>query len=109
MLFQDIIGTPGMLDHTQIKPQDQTVAFMDILLHAKSKLSTSNGFGDIKIVQSDWFRAFSITTKELGFSQPYGFHRFPKETVVYHLKPKNHTDRQNVFSKSVLLIYFRAI
>ena len=41
-----------MPDHTQIKPQGQTVAFMDILLHAKSKLSTSNDFGDIKIVHN---------------------------------------------------------
>ena len=45
-------GHAGMPDHTQIKPQGQTVAFMDILLHAKSKLSTSNDFGDIKIVHN---------------------------------------------------------
>ena len=41
-------------------------------------------------MQSDWYTAFSITTQELDFSQPYGFHRFPKATMVYHLKPKNH-------------------
>ena len=43
-------------------------------------------------MQSDWSIAFSITTQELGFSQPGGFHRFPKATMVYHLKPKNHID-----------------
>ena len=44
---------------------------MDILLHAKWKLSTSNGFSDIKILkfmQSDWSRSFLITTQELDFS-----------------------------------------
>ena len=63
MLFQDIIGMPGMLDHTQIKPQDQTVAFMDILLHAKSKLSTSNGFGDIKICNLIGLEHFQLQLK----------------------------------------------
>ena len=54
---------PGMLDHTQIKPQDQTVAFMDILLHAKSKLSTSNGFGDIKICNLIGLEHFQLQLK----------------------------------------------
>ena len=49
---------PDILDHTQEKlhdqtvasmDHDQTVASMDILLHAKSKLSASNSFWDIKI------------------------------------------------------------
>ena len=35
---------PGMPEHTQEKLHAQTVAFMDILLHTKSKLSTSNSF-----------------------------------------------------------------
>ena len=80
---------------------------MDILLHAKSKLSIPNDFQDIKILkimQSDWFRVFSVTTQELDFSQPCGFYRFSK--VVYHLKPKNHIDGTNRSSKSALLIFF---
>ena len=35
---------PGMRDHTTEKRQDQIAASMDILLLAKSKLSTSNSF-----------------------------------------------------------------
>ena len=31
-------------DHNQENLHDQIAAFMDILLHAKSKLSTSNSF-----------------------------------------------------------------
>ena len=96
-----------MSDHTQEKLHDQISASMDILLHAKSKLSTSNSFWDIKIlkiIQSDWSRVFSITTQELDFSQPCRFYRFLK--VVYHLKPKNHIDGPNVSSKYVLLIFF---
>ena len=38
-----------MSDHTQEKLHDKIAASMDILLHAKSKLSTSNSFWDIKI------------------------------------------------------------
>ena len=38
-------------------------------------------------MQSDWLRKFSITTQKLDFSQPCGFHRFPKETMAHHLKP----------------------
>ena len=40
---------PGMPDHTQEKPHDQIAASIDILVHAKSKLSASNSFWDIKI------------------------------------------------------------
>ena len=79
----------GMPDHTQEKLHDQTAASMDILLHAKSKLSISNSFWDIKIwknMQSDLSRAFSIVTQALDFSQPCGFYRF--SNVVIHLKPK---------------------
>ena len=97
----------GMPYHIQEKLHDQIAASMDILLHAKSKLSTSNSFWDIKIlkiIQSDWSRVFSITTQELDFSQPCGFYRFSK--VVYHLKPKNHIDGTNRSSKSALLIFF---
>ena len=77
----------GMPDHTQEKPHDQITASMDILLHAKSKLSASNSFWDIKIlkiIQSDWSRLFSITTQELDFSQSFPFYRFSK--MVYYLK-----------------------
>ena len=35
---------PGIPDHNQEKIHDQIAASMDILLHSKSKLSTSNGF-----------------------------------------------------------------
>ena len=35
---------PDMPDHTQEKLHDQPVASMDILSHAKSKLSVSNSF-----------------------------------------------------------------
>ena len=59
-------------------------------------------------MQSDWSRVFSITTQELVFSHPCGFYRFSK--VVYHLKPKNNTDRTNLSSNSVLPgFFFRAI
>ena len=34
----------GMSDHTEEKLHDQAVASMDILLHAKTKLSISNSF-----------------------------------------------------------------
>ena len=40
---------PDMPDHTQEKIHDQIATSMDILLHAKSKLSTTNSFWDIKI------------------------------------------------------------
>ena len=56
---------PGMPDHTQEKFHDQIVASMDILWHAKSKISTSDSFWDIKIkkiIQFDWSRIFSVTT-----------------------------------------------
>ena len=55
-------------------------------------------------MQSDWWRAFSITTQELDFLQPCGFYGFSK--VLYHLKPKDQIDGPNLFSKSVLLIFF---
>ena len=35
---------PGMTDRNQDKLHDQIAASMDILLHAESKLSTSNSF-----------------------------------------------------------------
>ena len=41
---------PDMSDYTQEKLHDQTADSMDILLHANSKLSTSNKFWDIKIM-----------------------------------------------------------
>ena len=62
---------PDMPDHTQEKLHDQIAVSMDILLHAKSKLSSSNNFWGIKIlkiVQPDWSRVYSITTQELDFS-----------------------------------------
>ena len=95
----------GMSDHTEEELHDQALASMDILLHAKSKLSISNSFWDNKIfkkMQSGWSRAFLFTTQELDFSQPCGFHRFQKTTMVHHLKPKSHTDRPIFFSKSEL-------
>ena len=104
------MGMPDMHDHTQEKIQDKTAASIDILLHAKSKLSTSNSFRDIKtlkIIQSDRSRAFSVTTQELDFSQLCGFYRYSK--VVYHLKPKNYINGPNLFSKSVLPIFFRVL
>ena len=60
-------------------------------------------------MQPDQSRAFLIATQELDFSQPCGFHRFPEATMVYHLKQKNHIDGPIFFSKSVMLIYFRAL
>ena len=58
-------------------------------------------------MQSDWSRVYSIITQELDFSQPCGFYRFPK--VMHHLKQKNYIDGTNLFSKSVLPIFFRAL
>ena len=98
---------PGMPDHTQEKLHDQIAATMNISLHVKGKLSTSDSFWDIKILkimQSDRSRVFLITTPELDFSQPCGFYRFSK--VVYHLKPKYHIDGTNISSKSVLPNFF---
>ena len=40
---------PGMPEHTQEKLHDQITAFMDILLHAKSKVSTSIVFEILKL------------------------------------------------------------
>ena len=40
---------------------------------------------------------------ELDFSHPYGFHRFPKATKMYHLNQNNHTDEPIFFSKSAPL------
>ena len=76
-------------DHPQEKHHDQTVALIDTLLHAKSKLSTSIIFEILKLCS---LIAFSIITQELDFSQPCRFHRFSEATMVYHLKPKNHID-----------------
>ena len=72
------MGMPDIPDHTQEKLHDQIAVSMDILLYAKSKLSTSNSFWDIKIkiIQSDWSRVFSVTIQELDFSQPCRFYRF---------------------------------
>ena len=39
----------GMPDQTQEKLHDRIETSMDILLHTKSKLSTSNNFREIKI------------------------------------------------------------
>ena len=50
-------------------------------------------------MQSDWSRAFSITTQELDFLQPYGFHRL--STVVYHLKPKTSTLMDQFFFQNL--------
>ena len=41
---------PDMPEHTQEKVYDQTVASMNILLHAKSKLSTSNSLWESILV-----------------------------------------------------------
>ena len=65
---------PDIPEHTQEKVHDPIAASMDILLHAKSKLSTSKSFWDIKIlkfIQSEWPRVFSITTQELDFLQQF--------------------------------------
>ena len=40
---------PGMADHTQEKLHDQITTSMDILLHAKSKLSPSIVFEILKL------------------------------------------------------------
>ena len=58
---------PSMHDHNQEKLHDQIADSMDILLHAKSKISTSNSFRNIKILeimQSDWSRVFLFRTQE---------------------------------------------
>ena len=57
-------------------------------------------------MQSDWSRVFSITTQELDFSQPCGFYRFSK--VVYHLKRKNHIDRQIVLQNLHCQFFFQS-
>ena len=59
-------------------------------------------------MQSDWSRAFSIATQELDFSQPSSFHRFPKATMVYHLKLKNHIDGAIFFFKISIANLFQS-
>ena len=54
-------------------------------------------------MQSDWSRAFLITTQELDFSEPCGFYRFSK--VVYHLKSKN-TLMDQIFSFKICIANF---
>ena len=44
LLFSNTMGMPGIPDHTKEKIPYKTAASMNILLHAKWKLSTSNGF-----------------------------------------------------------------
>ena len=61
----------GRPEHTQEKLHDEIAAFVDIFLHGKKQLSPSNSVWDIKIykvMQSDWSKAFLITTEELDFS-----------------------------------------
>ena len=59
-------------------------------------------------MQSHWSRVFSITmSSRTRFFTAMSFYRFSK--VVYHLKPKNHIDGPNLLSKSVLLIFLRAL
>ena len=86
-LFKGTMGMSVMPDHTQGKLHDQTATSIDILLHAKSKLSTLNTFWgrkNWKNMQFDWSRLFSTTTQNPDFFQPCGFYRFQK--MVYHLK-----------------------
>ena len=42
--FRALWACQGMPDHTQEKIHDQTVASMDILLHAKNKIYISTSF-----------------------------------------------------------------
>ena len=65
---------------------------MDMYLHAKNQLYTSNSFRDVKclkILQSDWSRAFLHLTQEPDFSQKYGFNRIIKVFTVHDLYSKN--------------------
>ena len=55
-------------------------------------------------MQSDWSRAFLITTQELDFSEPCGFYRFSK--VVYHLKSKKYIDGPNLFFQNLYCQFF---
>ena len=47
---------------------------------------------------------FELQLKNLIF-QPCNFHRFPKATMMYHLKPKNHIDEpfffQNLYCRFI--------
>ena len=47
--FGEHLACPGMPDQTQQILHDLTKAFMDVWLHAKNELYTSNSFWDIKV------------------------------------------------------------
>ena len=76
---------PSMSEHTQEKSHDQTAALMDTLLHAKSKISTSNSFWDIKIykiMQSDCLEYFQLQLKNYIFHSHVVFEDSQRRCII---------------------------
>ena len=81
-----------MPDYADLKSHNQFVALTDMYLHAKNQLCNSNSYSSLKILQSDWPRAFLYLTPEPDFSQTCGFNRIIKSThrwTIFLQNPKN--------------------
>ena len=63
-----------------------------------------------KTLQTDWPNTFLPTTWEAGFEEMFLVESQRQLTMVHHLTLKKaHIDGSIFFSKSILLIYFRAL
>ena len=71
-----------MPDNTHLNLNDKVITLKDMKLHAKNQIYTSNS---LKILQSDWPRAFLYLTREPDFSQTCGFNRITKVIKVQNL------------------------
>ena len=79
-----------MPDPTNVKLHH--VALIAMYLHAKNQLYTSFGLWNIKslkILQSNWPRAFLHLTQETDFSKTCSFNRITKVIMVHDLNSKN--------------------
>ena len=93
--FRDLkvlIASQGMPDSTYVKLHHQFVALIDMYLHAKKLTLYIQQFLrylTLKILQSDWPRAYLHLTREPDFSQTCGFNRIIKVIMVHDLNPNN--------------------
>ena len=97
-----------MPDPTNVKLHH--VALIAMYLHAKNQLYTSFGLWNIKslkILQSNWPRAFLHLTQETDFSKTCSFNRITKVIMVHDLNSKNtHISRLSFFAKSKRLYFW---
>ena len=63
----------------------------------------------LKILQSDWARAFSHLIWESDFSQSYSFNRIIKVIMVHDLNPKNLHINVQIFFYKIPKTYFQGI